>query len=58
MNLLHEAEEQAISLIESHRDQIARLVARLEAAETLNLDAIRECLADDTKITPFVKSRR
>ncbi|MBU0585400.1 MAG: ATP-dependent zinc metalloprotease FtsH [Alphaproteobacteria bacterium] len=58
MNLLHEAEEQAISLIESHRDQIARLVARLEAEETLNLDAIRECLADDTKITPFVKSRK
>ena len=58
MNLLHEAEEQAISLIESHRDQIARLVARLEAEETLDLDAIRDCLADDTKITPFVKSRK
>jgi cell division protease FtsH len=58
MNLLHEAEEQAISLIESHRDQIARLVARLEAEETLDLDAIRECLADDTKITPIVKSRK
>ena len=58
MNLLHEAEEQAISLIESHRDQIARLVARLEAEETLDLDAIRECLADDTKTTPFVKSRK
>lgn len=56
MDLLHEADKQATSLIETHRDQIARLVARLEAEETLDLAAIRDCLADHTKITPFRKS--
>ena len=58
MDLLHEAEKQAIRVIDEHRDQIARLVARLEAEETLGLDAIRDCLADDSKITPFVKNRK
>ena len=58
MNLLHEAEKQAIRLIEEHRDQVLQLVARLEAEETLDLDAIRSCLRSDSTITPFVKNRK
>lgn len=58
MNLLHEAEKQAIHLIEEHRDQVVRLVARLEAEETLDLGAIKNCLGPATTITPFVKNRK
>ncbi|MCC5958300.1 MAG: ATP-dependent zinc metalloprotease FtsH [Rhodobacteraceae bacterium] len=57
MALLNTAETAAIRLIEEHRDQITQLVARLEAEETLDLDAIRACLDPDTKITPFAKHR-
>ncbi len=58
MNLLHEAEEQANHLIEEHRPQIEQLVARLEAEETLDLDAISSCLGSDTTITHFAKNRK
>ena len=58
MNLLHEAEKQAIHLIEERRDQVAQLVAKLEAEETLDLDAIKSCLVPDSTITPFVKNRK
>ena len=52
MALLKEAERQAVELIEAHRDQILRLVSRLEADETLALDAIRACLGPDNHIAP------
>ena len=55
MDLLHNAEKQAIQSIEEHRDQIVLLVARLEAEETLDLEAIKSCLEPDSTITPFVK---
>ncbi|MFY0615004.1 MAG: ATP-dependent zinc metalloprotease FtsH [Hyphomicrobiaceae bacterium] len=58
MNLLHEAEKQAIRLIEERRDQVVHLVARLEAEETLDLDAIKSCLEPGSTITPFVKDRK
>ncbi|MBU2487039.1 MAG: ATP-dependent zinc metalloprotease FtsH [Alphaproteobacteria bacterium] len=44
ITLLHEAEKQAVHLIDEHRDQVMRLVVRLEAEETLDLDAIKACL--------------
>ena len=34
-------------MIEEHRDQVMQLVARLEAEETLDLDAIKSCLGPD-----------
>ncbi|TVP97974.1 MAG: AAA family ATPase, partial [Roseinatronobacter sp.] len=58
MALLHESETAAIRLIKDHRNEILRLVARLEAKETLDLNAIRACLDPDTKITPFSKDRK
>jgi cell division protease FtsH len=58
MNLLHEAEKQAIHLIEEHRDEVVQLVTKLEAEETLDLDAIKSCLVPDSMITPFVKNRK
>ena len=58
MALLHEAETTATRLIKDHRNEIQRLVARLEAEETLDLKAIRACLDPDTKITPFSKDRK
>jgi cell division protease FtsH len=58
MNLLQEAEKQAIRLIEGRRDQVVHLVARLEAEETLDLDAIKSCLEPASTITPFVKNRK
>ncbi len=57
ITLLHEAEAQALQIIETHRDQIGQLVSRLEAAETLDLPAIRECLGLNDTVTPFVKDR-
>jgi cell division protease FtsH len=56
--LLQDAEKQAVELIEQHREQIKGLVTRLEADETLDLEAIRACLGPDGKITPFAKSRK
>lgn len=58
MALLHKAETTATRLIKDHRNEIQRLVARLEAEETLDLKAIRACLDPDTKITPFSKDRK
>lgn len=58
MSLLHDAEAQAIRLIEKHHDRINQLVVRLEAEETLDHEAIRACLAPDDKVTPFAKSRK
>lgn len=58
ITLLHAAETEALKLIEAHRGQIAHLVTRLEAEETLGLQAIRACLEPGTKITPFVKHRK
>jgi cell division protease FtsH len=58
MNLLHEAEKQAIHLIEEHRDEVVQLVTKLEAEETLDLDAIKSCLVPDSMITPFLKIRK
>jgi cell division protease FtsH len=58
ITLLHAAEAEALQIIEAHRGQIAHLVTRLEAEETLDLQAIRACLEPGTKITPFVKRRK
>jgi cell division protease FtsH len=48
MDLLHTAENEALHLIETHRDAVERLVAKLEAEETLDLDAIKSCLNPET----------
>jgi len=58
VTLLHAAETEALQIIETHRGQITHLVTRLEAEETLDLQAIRACLEPGTKITPFVKHRK
>lgn len=58
MAMLHEAETQAVRLIEEHRDQIGKLVALLEVEETLDLDTIQACLGSDEKITTLSKARR
>ncbi|MCC5956698.1 MAG: ATP-dependent zinc metalloprotease FtsH [Natronohydrobacter sp.] len=55
--LLQDAEAKAVALIEDHRDQITRLVTRLEAEETLDLTAIRQCLDPDSKIKSFTRNR-
>ncbi|MGY6696211.1 MAG: ATP-dependent zinc metalloprotease FtsH [Roseinatronobacter sp.] len=57
IGLLQDAEAKATALIEEHRDQITRLVARLEAEETLDLSAIRHCLDPDSKIMPLARKR-
>ncbi len=57
MALLQDAEAKAVGLIEDHRDRIICLVARLEAEETLDLPAIRQCLDTDSKITPLSRNR-
>jgi cell division protease FtsH len=51
--LVHRAEAEATRLIETHREAVSRLVARLEAEETLDAAAIRACLAPDPKVTPL-----
>ena len=43
--LLREAEERAEAIIAAHRDGLDRLVAALEAEETLSHEAIEACLA-------------
>ena len=58
IDLLHSAEKRAVGLIEGNRDKVLRLVARLEAEETLDLDAITNCLGPDTTVTPFAKKRK
>ncbi len=58
ISLLQDAEKMAVELIQQHRDRIEQLVTRLEAEETLDLDAIRACLGPDGNITPFAKSRK
>ena len=57
MALLQDAEAKAVALIEEHRNQITRLVARLEAEETLDLSVIRHCLDPDSKIMPRARKR-
>jgi len=57
MDLLHAVENEAIQVMETHRDAVERLVARLEAEETLDLDAIKGCLEPESTITPFAKFR-
>ena len=42
--LLHEAEEQAVSVIKAHRPALDRLIAALEELETLQRDQIEQCL--------------
>lgn len=56
IDLLHEAEKQATALIKEHLDGVTRLVARLETEETLDKDAIRECLGTPSTVLPFVKA--
>jgi len=58
IDLLHGAEKLAIELIEGNRDKVLSLVARLEAEETLDLDAIKSCLGPDTTVTPFAKKQK
>ena len=41
---LHEAEEQAISIIKAHRPALEQLIAALEELETLQRDQIEQCL--------------
>ena len=43
--LLREAEERATALIRQHRSRLERLIARLEAKETLQREDIDSCLA-------------
>ena len=43
--LLREAEKRAETIITEHRDGLDRLVAGLEAEETLSHDAIEACLS-------------
>ena len=42
--LLREAEQRAEAIITEHRDGLKRLVAALEAEETLSREAIADCL--------------
>ena len=42
--LLHEAEEQAVSVIKAHRPALERLITALEGLETLQRDQIEQCL--------------
>lgn len=44
MDILREAEARAYALIDQHKDRIANLIARLETEETLDAEAIRDCL--------------
>jgi cell division protease FtsH len=45
VGLIHGAEAEARAVIEAHRIEIGRLVAELEARETLGRDEIEACLA-------------
>ena len=47
MALLNRAETQATELIDNHRGAVLHLVDRLEAEETLDRDAIKDCLDPD-----------
>ena len=55
MDLLHAAEKESLDLIKTHRDAVDRLVAKLETEETLDLEAIKSCLAPDNTVAPFAK---
>ncbi|SMX25768.1 ATP-dependent zinc metalloprotease FtsH [Boseongicola aestuarii] len=57
MTILQDAATRAQTLIEQHQDRIAILIARLEAEETLDASAIRDCL-DPGNVTPLRKPRR
>lgn len=41
---LHEAEEQAVSIIKTRRPALEQLIAALEELETLQRDQIEQCL--------------
>ncbi|MDP4032889.1 MAG: ATP-dependent zinc metalloprotease FtsH [Pseudorhodobacter sp.] len=58
MALLHQAEAQAVQLIEAHLPRVEALVARLETDETLDAETIKACLDPDNKVTPFSKNRK
>jgi cell division protease FtsH len=58
MALLHEAETTAMQALEKHRTQILQLVARLEAEETLDLEAISACLGADASRAPVAQQRK
>lgn len=56
IDLLHAAEEQATILIDTHRDEVMALVARLETEEVLDREAIAECLAPSGHAEPLLLS--
>jgi cell division protease FtsH len=53
-----EAEEQARSILETHRTVLERLVTELEASETLDREQIEACLgvAEHTSTAPDIQS--
>jgi cell division protease FtsH len=57
IDLLHEAEKLAIKIIEDNCDGVSRLVARLEAEETLGRNAIAECLGGETTLRSISRAR-
>ena len=48
-NLILEAENRALAIIQHHRKQLTKLVAVLEQKETLYKDEITQCLESDIK---------
>ncbi|GGE77041.1 ATP-dependent zinc metalloprotease FtsH [Stappia taiwanensis] len=57
IDLLKDAEAQAVSVLTEHRPRVERLVASLEAKETLTFDEIRQCLEPDNKVTPLKRPK-
>jgi len=49
INLLKKADKIAVQLIEKNRSKIEKLVIQLEAEETLDIEAIKACLAPDKR---------
>lgn len=52
LGFLTAAEDQAVHLMKAHRDQVARLIGRLEAEETLDFAAIEACLGPSDRRGP------
>jgi cell division protease FtsH len=55
---LAQAEARARAIIEANRAAISRLVARLEAEETLDVAAVRACLGDGVRRAPVAMIAR
>lgn len=58
VELLKSSADQATDLLSQHKVRIAKLIAKLEVDETLELDEITQFLDPDSKVTPIQRPKK